>query len=285
MSEVTLDLSLITPVVNGAGYIASSVQTIVSTLEATGRSFEVIVVCDGSTDGTPAEAASSGDERIRVIDYAQNAGKGYAICVGITHARGRFVGWLDADLDIAPEAIVRALHTLELGDADAAIGSKRHPESQVAYPLKRQILSAGYYTLVRFLLRVRVRDTQTGAKLFRREVLDTVAPLLLIKQYAFDLELLAVAAEFGFDRFEEVPVELRYRSFTGTGITTRAVRSMFVDTLAIAYRIHFRHWYVRQFAQLQRQRLAAVAASAQLPVPEGGTMHSVLAALNEASDA
>ena len=62
-----------------------------------------------------------------------------------------------------------------------------------------------------------MRDTQVGAKVFRREMLDTVAPLLLIKRYAFDLEVLAVGAEFGFDRIEEVPVSIDYR-FTGSGI-------------------------------------------------------------------
>ena len=87
-------------------------------------------------------------------------------------------------------------------------------------------------------------------------MLDTVAPLLLIKRYAFDLEVLAVGAEFGFDRVREIPIRLDYR-FTGTGINWQAVNRMFVDTLAIAYRIHLRHWYVRRYASLQRQRMDA----------------------------
>ena len=108
-----------------------------------------------------------------------------------------------------------------------------------------------------------MRDTQVGAKLFRREMLDTVVPLLLIKRYAYDLELLAVGAEFGFDRIEEVPVRLDYR-FSGSGITNAAVRRMFMDTLAIAYRIHIRHWYVRRFAALQRQRTDAAVREVPL---------------------
>jgi dolichol-phosphate mannosyltransferase len=93
-----------------------------------------------------------------------------------------------------------------------------------------------------------------GAKLFRRELLDTVRPLLLVKRWAFDLEVLAVGAEFGFDRIEQAPIELEYR-FSGTSIDWRAVFRMFQDTLAIAYRIHLRHRYVRRFAALQRQRM------------------------------
>lgn len=111
----------------------------------------------------------------------------------------------------------------------------------------------GFQVLVHLLLRVRVRDTQVGAKVFRREMIDVVAPLLLIKRYAFDVEVLAVGAEFGFDRFEEVPVRIDYQ-FTGSEVDAREVMRMFVDTLAIAYRIHLRHWYVRQFAAHQRER-------------------------------
>jgi hypothetical protein len=91
---------------------------------------------------------------------------------------------------------------------------------------------------------------------FRREMLETVAPLLLVKRWAFDLEVLAVGAEFGFDRVEEAPIALEYR-FTGSSINLGAVRHMLQDTLAIAYRIHLRHWYVRRFASLQRQRMEA----------------------------
>ena len=134
------------------------------------------------------------------------------------------------------------------------IGSKRHPRSRVGYPRIRRIYSWGFQMLVRMLFRINVRDTQVGAKVFRRELLDTVAPLLLVKRYAFDVEVLAVGAEFGFDRIEEAPIDLSYR-FTGSGINRAAVWCMFVDTLAIAYRIHMRHWYVRQFAAQQRSRV------------------------------
>jgi hypothetical protein len=130
---------------------------------------------------------------------------------------------------------------------------------------------------VRLLFRVNVRDTQVGAKLFRREMLETVVPLLLIKQYAFDLEVLAVGAEFGFDRIEEMPVRISYK-FTGTGVNKQAVQRMFVDTLAIAYRIHLRHWYVRRFAALQRERAdASTAAERASLVPESSTWSEILA--------
>lgn len=269
-------LSLVLPAYNAAAYIDGNVRQVLSELDPLGQPFEVIVVCDGCTDGTYDAAAGVLDPRVRVHKYPDNRGKGYAVCFGLAHARGRLVGWLDADLDISPAVIVAAVQRFAEHDVDAVIGSKRHPESQVEYPLKRRILSGGFQLLVRILFRITVRDTQVGAKVFRREMLTTVVPLLLIKAYAFDLELLAVGAEFGFDRIEEVPIQLRYR-FTGTGITKHAVQRMLQDTLAIAYRIHVRHWYVRQYAALERRRTDAQTAAARQPLPTASNWSEILA--------
>jgi glycosyltransferase involved in cell wall biosynthesis len=257
-------LSLITPMYNGAAYIEQNLGEIVRALEGLGRPFEVIVVCDGCTDGGPALARSSGDPRVEVLECADHLGKGGALLHGMAHARGRLVGWLDSDLDIAPDTIVAAARRFEEAPIDAVVGSKRHAGSVVSYPALRRFYSWGYQTLIRVLFRVNVRDTQVGAKVFRREMVDTVGPLLLVKRWAFDLELLAVAAEFGFDRVEEAPIALNYR-FTGSSVNWRAVRLTMQDTLAIAYRIHLRHHYVRRFASLERRRMDEAVATAVAP--------------------
>lgn len=257
-------LSLILPVHRGAGWIEENLRVVLRDLEPLGRPFELIVVCDGDADraSEAAQRVADDDERVRVFHYALNQGKGFAISFGAAHARGRLVGWLDSDLDIHPDAIIAAARRFDESEIDAAIGSKRHPESNVDYPLPRRVYSWGYQQLVRTLFRLDVRDTQVGAKVVRREMLDTVVPLLLIKRYAFDLEVLAVGAGFGFDRVVEVPVRLDYR-FSGTAINWRAVQNMLTDTLAIAYRIHVRHWYVRQFAALARERADALTATTE----------------------
>jgi glycosyltransferase involved in cell wall biosynthesis len=254
-----LFLSLVTPVFNGAAFIEGSVREILRALEALGEPFELIVVDDGSRDGTADAVRRIEDPRVRLIAHPVNEGKGNAITHGLAAARGRLVGWLDADLDIEPEVIVRAAHQFEREPVDAVIGSKRHGASAVDYPAIRRVYSAGFQLLVATLFRINVKDTQVGAKVFRRELIDVVRPLLLIKRYAFDLEVLAVGAEFGFTRVREIPIELNYR-FTGTQINWRAVRAMLLDTLAIAYRIHVRHWYVRRFASLQRHRMDELSA-------------------------
>lgn len=258
---MTPHLSLVVPVHNGAAYIEENLRHMLRALEGFGHPFEVIVVCDGCADDSAQSAARTGDPRVKVLDYPTNQGKGHAILHGAGHARGRLIAWLDSDLDIAPEMIVEAARRFERTEIDAVVGSKRHPQSRVLYPWIRRVYSWGFQMLIRFLFRINVRDTQVGAKVFRRELLDTVAPLLLVKRYAFDLEVLAVGAEFGFDRIEEAPIELHYR-FTGSGINRASVKSMFIDTLAIAYRIHLRHWYVRQFAARQRARVDELHNSA-----------------------
>lgn len=274
----TPHLSLIVPAFNAAAFIEANLAVIVAALARLDRPFEILVVCDGCTDGTPDAARQVLDPRVRVLEYDENRGKGYAVCFGVARAGGRLVGWLDADLDIDPAVIVDAVQRFDTRSIDAVIGSKRHPSSRVSYPPARRFMSSGFQLLVRLLFRINVRDTQVGAKVFRGSMLRTVAPLLLIKQYAFDLEVLAVGAEFGFDRIEEAPIELDYR-FTGTGITRTAVRRMFVDTLAIAYRIHIRHWYVRQYAALERLRADAPAdVDRQPPGPASAIWSDVLEA-------
>jgi glycosyltransferase involved in cell wall biosynthesis len=274
-----IHLSLIVPVYKGGNFVAANVAEIVTALEMLRRPFEVLVVSDGCAESADA-ARSIIDPRVRTLGYPVNHGKGYAITYGIAHARGRLIGWLDADLDVAPSVIVDAVAAFDAEEIDAVIGSKRHPASAVDYPGIRRVLSWGFQQLVRLLFRVDVRDTQVGAKVFRREMLDTVAPLLLIKRYAFDLEVLAVGSEFGFDRVREVPINLAYR-FSGTGINRHAVRLMFQDTLAIAYRIHLRHWYVRQYAALQRQRgdraveLGGVPADLTFPTAPTATLTGI----------
>ena len=115
------------------------------------------------------------------------------------------------------------------------------------YPRSRVAASWLFQQLVRLLFRLDVRDTQVGLKVFRREVAEQVLPLLIVKRYAFDIELLVVSRAFGFDRIEELPIRLDYR-FTGSGVRSRAVVSALVDTLAIFYRLRILRYYQRRRA-------------------------------------
>jgi hypothetical protein len=138
---------------------------------------------------------------------------------------------------------------------DAAIGSKRHPRSQVDYPKRRRVYSWLYQQLIRVLFDLDVRDTQVGVKLFRRALVDAVVPHLLVKRYAFDLELLAVANDSGFHRIGELPVRLDY-GFSESGLDPLAVAQALVDTAAIFYRLRILQYYRRR-RQIVGERSAA----------------------------
>lgn len=250
-------LSVVVPAFNQESTIFSNVRTIATRLQTLGIDFEMIVVSDGSLDNTYDEAQRARDDRIRVLDYGRNMGKGYAVRTGAQEARGDMVAMIDSDLDLDPASLRGFVEQMESGNLDIVVGSKRHPDSDVEYPAKRRVYSWLYQQLVRAMFRLDVRDTQVGMKLFRRDVLADVLPVVLVKRYAFDLEMLAVARHFGHDRIEEAPIVLRYK-FAGTGVNWRAIAHALWDTAAVFYRLRLLHYYddarvlARRIAQHRR---------------------------------
>src|SRR5439155_2056295 len=231
-------LTVVVPVYNGGDEVTDNVGTIQRAVEAglPGQSIEVVVVSDGSVDGTRERLLEARSEAVRVIHYDRNLGKGYAVKAGALAARGDWVALVDADLDLDPASIPIYLEVARREQLDFAIGSKRHPDSLVHYPLARRVASWLYQQLNRLLFRLDVRDTQVGLKVFSRDVVDDVLPLLLVKQFAFDLELLAVATALGHSRVRELPVRLNYR-FTGSALGSSSVLRALWDTAAVFYRL------------------------------------------------
>jgi glycosyltransferase involved in cell wall biosynthesis len=252
-------LSVVVPVYNGGQEVVGNVETIrvAVTRAVPDDELEVIVVSDGSIDGSAERLLESrAASGIRVIHYDRNLGKGYAVKAGALASRGAWVALIDADLDLDPASIPLFVETAQSEGLDFAIGSKRHPDSDVQYPRSRRAASWCYQQLNRILFRLDVRDTQVGLKVFRRGVVDDVMPLLLVKQFAFDLELLAVAAALGYGRIRELPVKLEYR-FTGSALGSASVLRALWDTAAVFYRLHVLHTYQRKRVLVGRSRPAA----------------------------
>ena len=130
------------------------------------------------------------------------------------------------------------------------IGSKRHPKSNVHYPLLRKILSKNYQIFVKTLFSLDITDTQVGLKAFRRKVLEEIFPHLIVKNFAFDLELLVVANKLGFTKIEEAPIKLNY-NFTST-IKLNAIKQILQDTLAIFYRKNIIRYYETPHFRLEQ---------------------------------
>ena len=209
-SAKTHKLSLIIPAHRQARTIVRDIKRIEKVLLQIRYPYEIIVVVDGYGDGTYRSAKKAISPSVKVIVYMKNQGKGHAVRLGMAHATGDYVVFIDAGMEIDPNSISMLLEHMEWYKADIIVGSKRHPASIVHYPLSRKILSLGYQYLVYFLFHLKVRDTQTGIKIFKKKVLEKILPRLLVKRYAFDLEMLAVANRLGFTRIYEAPIKLTY---------------------------------------------------------------------------
>lgn len=238
----TVEVSVVLPCHNASSGLRTVVSRLVERLEQV-ESYEVIVVSDGSTDDTVEIARSLESSPVRVIEHPIREGKGHALQLGLSEARGEYIAFCDADGDISADEIEPFLTLMKLYEPDVVLGSKRHPLSEVYYPPLRRLLSWGYHKLTRVLFRVNVRDTQTGFKLIRRDVLASVLPRLLEKRYAFDLEFLVAARSLGYDRILEAPVRIQYRF--ASQVNPAATFGILLDTLAVFYRHYVLNSYRR----------------------------------------
>lgn len=237
-------LSIIMPAFNLEPAIAGNLLAVQALLADAGLPFEIVPVDDGSADGTAkviAAVAAAHPRTIRPVLLATNVGKGAALRRGFDQSRGSHVLLLDGDLDLAPDMAGRFFEVMQRDNAAIVIGSKRHPESEIDYPWRRRITSHVYYTLVRLLVGLPVTDTQTGMKLFRREALQWAFDRMLVKRFAFDLEMLAIAHEQGF-RVGEAPIRMSFGDKAGC-LNWTNVRTVMLDTLAIFYRLRVLRYY------------------------------------------
>jgi len=238
-------LSLIIPVYKQEKTVEQNLRQILSELAVLHISHEIIVVIDGMADNSYQEAKKIRSNNLHVYAYQQNHGKGYAVRFGMTKSHGDVVGFIDAGGDISIDSLNMMLEHFYWYNADIIIGSKRHPVSKVHYPLQRKIMSFAYQQLIRILFGMNIRDSQVGMKLMRRSVVEDVMPRLLVKQFAFDIEILAVAYYLGYTRIFESPIEL---NFTGYSTITsmnlwKIITKMLWDTFAVFYRLKILHYY------------------------------------------
>ena len=241
-------LSVVMPVYNLASEIADNLAKTAELFESHGVRAELVPVDDGSSDGTASELRRAAERRyehvvVRPVICEKNGGKGAALRAGFEASTGEYVMLLDGDLDIHPKQTPWFFDQMVSKGADIVIGSKRHPRSVVQYPWHRRLVSWCYFTLVRIFIGLPITDTQTGMKLFKREVLGEALGRMLVKTYAFDLELLAIAHQRGA-KIAEAPVVIRFGNKFGA-LKANTVRTMALDSLAVFYRLRVLRYYAK----------------------------------------
>jgi dolichyl-phosphate beta-glucosyltransferase len=204
----TPEISIVIPAYNEEDRLPGYLREVVIFLDARAESYEVIVVDDGSIDGT-AEAVERFAEHapsVRLLRLPENRGKGYAVRIGILSACGRSRLFTDADGATSIQELSRLESAID-GGADIAIGSRALSGDSVTVKgrLHRKIMGQLFNLLVRLFAVKGIHDTQCGFKLFTASAAETIFPLLTIDDFGFDVELLYVARQHGLS-ISEVPV-------------------------------------------------------------------------------
>lgn len=234
-------LSIVIPAYNEEARLPATLRTVLDYLDrAWPRQFEILVVDDGSSDGTAAcvkEAARARPE-LRLLRNPGNRGKGYSVRHGMLKARGQWVLFTDADLSAPIEEIEKLWEAVQLEDAAIAIGSRALDRSLIGVhqPWWREWAGRIFNFFMRVLVGLPFRDTQCGFKLFRRDAVQAIFPRQRIERFGFDVEVLYLARKLGF-KTVEVPV--RWNHAEGTRVSMlRDSLDMFLDLLRVRWNWH-----------------------------------------------
>jgi len=231
-----MDLSVVIPCFNEERRLPPTLGAIRAYLRRQNIRAELVLVDDGSRDGTLAlmRAEAARHPEVRVVAVYPNRGKGRAVVEGVRVARGEQILISDADLSTPIEELPKLQAALDRG-ADVAIGSRAAPGArEIDQPLHRQLMGKTFNRLVQTLVLPGFRDTQCGFKLFRGEVAHRLFRDLVTEGFAFDVEVLVRAVDAGWT-VEEVPVRW-FNAGASTVTPLRASTAMLRDLVRLRFR-------------------------------------------------
>jgi dolichyl-phosphate beta-glucosyltransferase len=223
------EISVVIPAYNEEGRLEPTVREASQYFRARGTLAEIIVVDDGSRDGTSTLVRRlMGElEELKLIRLAANRGKGYAVRSGVLNAIGRHVLFADADGSTPMAEVARLESALSQG-ACVAIGSRALAQEGVAVKARfyRRLIGRAFHALVSTLTVKGITDTQCGFKMLTREVAHDLFARMRMNGFSFDVELLLMAQRGGY-RIDEIPVNWTHRA--GSKV------SLIFDSLRMAY--------------------------------------------------
>jgi glycosyltransferase involved in cell wall biosynthesis len=227
---------VVIPAFNEAARIGATVSRVVEYLQSRRSDWELLVVDDGSCDGTAdlVRSLHPGEPRVRVIYNSPNRGKGYAVRTGMLAAQCDLVLFSDADLSAPIEEVEKLLPAMNDG-YDVAIGSRalRRELIAVRQSRLRELAGQSFNLILQLITGLAFKDTQCGFKLFRREAARQVFAQQRIHAFGFDPEVLFLAGKFGY-RTREVPVRWAHSEGSKVRVLRDGIR-MVRDLLLIRW--------------------------------------------------
>jgi len=224
-------LSIVIPVYNEEQRLHASLSKVVDYVREKGISdkSEIIVVNDGSQDNTVSVINQFKEDYdfIKLVDYKDNKGKGYAVKKGVLSAKGKYILFMDADLSTPLEEINKVIGFLDK-KYDISIGSRGLKDSEIVIrqPIYRQTMGKIFNLIVRLLLIKNIRDTQCGFKCFKQEIAREIFNQTKINRFSFDVEILYIAQRKGY-RIKEVPVKWYNSPDSKVGIIKDSSKMLF----------------------------------------------------------
>ncbi|MFA5086747.1 MAG: bifunctional glycosyltransferase family 2/GtrA family protein [Candidatus Paceibacterota bacterium] len=231
-------ISIIIPAYNEEKRLPKTLAAVFAFLDNEKIEAEVIVVNDGSRDGTKkiADDIAAVRKNLKVISYAENKGKGGAVKTGVMAATGEFVIFLDADNSTSMSGIKQIKDLINQG-CDVVIGSRKIKGAKILkqQPFLRRILGSGFNLFVKIILGLSdYSDTQCGFKGFRREVARNIFAKAKITGFAFDTELLCIAGNFNY-KIKEMPIF--WQDEKQSTLRLKSVWNIFLDVWKIKYNL------------------------------------------------
>jgi glycosyltransferase involved in cell wall biosynthesis len=228
-------ISIVIPAFNEERRLPGTLETLLAYVESRQFDFsEVIVVDDGSTDGTAALVQGLGDSRLRLLRNPGNRGKGYAVRNGMLNARGDWVLFSDADLSTPIEELDRLSAEAEKSNARVVFGSRALDRSLVSVhqSMAREYAGRFFNLTMRMITGLAFEDTQCGFKLFEAAAAKEIFSRQKIDSFGFDVEALFIAK---VRKIPAVEVAVRWANAEGTKVSTASGLKAFLDPIRVRW--------------------------------------------------
>ncbi|MFH1995688.1 MAG: glycosyltransferase [Candidatus Omnitrophota bacterium] len=232
-------ISIVIPAYNEAKRLSAFLERVVAYCKKSSDKYEIIIVNDGSSDGTLkiAESWKSVFPELFTLRIRRNRGKGYAVKRGLLKAQGDIAVFLDADGSVDPEEINKNLRSITEEGFDIFIGSRILSNAERVLKAKwyRKIIGKVFNFFVQFFLFKNIKDTQCGFKMFKKEVIKPLFSRSYLRGFGFDVEILFLAHKMGY-RVKEGAVSWTHVDGSKVNLLFDSI-AMFVNILQI------RNWH------------------------------------------